>query len=162
MTVVSDASPLHYLDLIEAEHGLAQVFSEVVVPPAVLGELAHERAPERVRHWASDPPEWLCVIGPANVSLDAKLDEGEAEAIGLALEIRAKTLLIDERAGTNIARRLGVTTVGTLGVLILASAKHLLPLEQSFAPLQQTSFRVRPSLVAGLLAHEQHRRSQGS
>ena len=74
-------------------------------------------------------------MGPANVSLDAKLGDGEAEAIGLALEIRAKTLLIDERDGTNIARRLGVATAGTLGVIILASAKKLLPLEQSLAAL---------------------------
>ncbi|MFN6189704.1 MAG: hypothetical protein ACK48S_02115 [Planctomycetia bacterium] len=100
MTVVSDASPLHYLVLIKAEHVLAQLFSE--------------------------------------------------------------TLLIDERDGTSIARRLGVTTVGTLGVLIFASAKNLLPLDQSFAALQETSFRVRPSLLAALLAHDKHRRSQGS
>ena len=162
MTVVSDASPLHYLVLIKADHVLDHLFSEVVVPPAVLRDLSHERAPERVRHWASDPPQWLRVMGPANVSLDTKLGDGEAEAIGLALEIRAKTLLIDERDGTSIARRLGVATAGTLGVLMLASAQNLLPLEQSFAALQQTSFRVRPSLLAALLAHEQHRRSQGS
>jgi hypothetical protein len=30
MTVVSDASPLHYLVLIKAEHVLAELFSEVV------------------------------------------------------------------------------------------------------------------------------------
>ena len=71
------------------------------------------------------------MIAPANISLDAKLGDGEAEAIGLALEIRAKALLIDERDVTSIARRLGITTVGTLGVLILASAKNLLPLDQS-------------------------------
>jgi predicted nucleic acid-binding protein len=53
MTVVSDASPLHYLVLIKAEHVLAQLFSEVFVPPAVLRELSHERAPERVRHGAA-------------------------------------------------------------------------------------------------------------
>ena len=54
----------------------------------------------------------------------------EAEAISLALEMRAKTLLIDERDGTRIARGLGVATAGTLGVLVLASAKNLLSLEQ--------------------------------
>ena len=53
MTVVSDVSPLHYLVLIKAEHVLAQLFSEVFVPPAVLRELSHERAPERVRHGAA-------------------------------------------------------------------------------------------------------------
>jgi hypothetical protein len=56
MTVVSDACPLHYLVLIKADHVLAQLFSEVVVPPAVLRELSHERAPGRVRHWASHSP----------------------------------------------------------------------------------------------------------
>lgn len=162
MTVVSDASPLHYLVLIEAEHVLAQLFSKVVVPPSVLRELSHKRAPERVRNWASTPPQWLHVVTPANVILDAKLGDGEAEAISLALEMRAKTLLIDERDGTRIARGLSVATAGTLGVLVLASAKNLLSLEQSFAAIQQTSFRVRPSLLAALLAHDKHRRSRGS
>ncbi|MFM7035336.1 MAG: hypothetical protein ACKOYJ_09205 [Planctomycetia bacterium] len=92
---------------------------------------------------------------------DAKLVDGEAAAIGLALETQAKTLLIDERDGTRIARGLGIATAGTLVSLNFASAKNLLSLEQSFAALAQTSFRVRPSLLTALLVHEQHRRPQG-
>jgi hypothetical protein len=51
----------------------------------------------------------------------------KAEAIGLALEMRAKTLLIDERDGTRIARGLGVATAGTLGVLVLREAEGVRP-----------------------------------
>ena len=47
------------------------------------------------------------------------LDRGEAEAIVLAQSEEAK-LLIDERKGRAVARRRGVTVIGTGGVLLLA------------------------------------------
>jgi predicted nucleic acid-binding protein len=53
MTVVSDASPLHYLVLIKAEHVLAQLFSEVFVPPAVLQAWSHVSPISRLRSFAS-------------------------------------------------------------------------------------------------------------
>jgi predicted nucleic acid-binding protein len=157
MTVISDASPLHYLVLIAAEHVLAQLFSEVVVPPAVLRELSHHKAPEPVRRWVAHPPQWLRVMEPSNTALDEKLGDGESAAISLAIEIQARALLIDEREGTRIANRLGIATVGTLGILSMAAEKKMVSLEKAFAALQQTSFRVRPSLLAALLTHHQTR-----
>jgi predicted nucleic acid-binding protein len=47
--------------------------------------------------------------------------------------------------------------VGTLGILSMAAEKKLLSLEKAFAALQQTSFRVRSSLLTAILAHHQHR-----
>jgi len=74
----------------------------------------------------------------------------EAEAIGLALEMRAKTLLIDERDGTRIARGLGVATAGTLGVLVLASAKNLLSLLLYFEQAPRRIFIRCDPLPAGV------------
>ena len=53
-------------------------------------------------------------------SLRITLDDGEAEAIALALEVDCGLLLMDERIGTTIARREGLQTIGLIGVLIKA------------------------------------------
>lgn len=157
MRVVADASPLHYLVLIKADYVLIKLFSEVLVPPAVLRELSHQKTPELVRRWAGQPPNWLHVTEPSNIVLDEKLGGGESAAIALAIEIQVDALLIDERDGTRIANRLGMATVGTLGILSMAAEKKLLSLEKAFAALQQTSFRVRSSLLTAILTHHQHR-----
>lgn len=49
--------------------------------------------------------------------LTVELHSGEAEAIALALELKADHLLIDEREGRTMARQLGVPVTGVLGVL---------------------------------------------
>ena len=46
---------------------------------------------------------------------EADLDEGEAEAIVLAIEFKAERLLIDERLGRREAKKRGVAVVGVLG-----------------------------------------------
>jgi len=47
--VISDASPLHYLVLIDVAEFLPRWFSEVIVPPAVVGELSVAETPAKVR-----------------------------------------------------------------------------------------------------------------
>ncbi|MGA3181586.1 MAG: DUF3368 domain-containing protein [Verrucomicrobiota bacterium] len=54
--------------------------------------------------------------------LFADLDPGEAEAIALAYELKPATVLLDETDGRAAARRLGLPTIGTVG--ILAGARH--------------------------------------
>jgi hypothetical protein len=55
-------------------------------------------------------------------SLRSELDAGEAEAIALALELKADLLLMDERRGCAIAQQMNVLCSGILGMLI--QAKH--------------------------------------
>lgn len=52
--------------------------------------------------------------------LTVDLHTGEAEAIALALEMKADRLLIDEREGRSMARQLGLSLTGVLGVLLRA------------------------------------------
>jgi predicted nucleic acid-binding protein len=59
-------------------------------------------------------------------SLTLELDIGEAEAITLALELKADLLLIDERKGKLVADRLSVRNIGVLGVMIEAKHKRLI------------------------------------
>lgn len=74
---------------------------------------------------------WIEVKTPGDVDLvkrlQAELDDGEAEAIALAVELEADRLLIDERKGSAIAKALGVKAVGLIAVLIEAKTKGVLP-----------------------------------
>lgn len=60
-------------------------------------------------------------------ALRGELDQGEAEAIALAMEMQADLLLIDEQAGRAAATRLGIHRIGLLGVLLEAKSKDLIP-----------------------------------
>jgi predicted nucleic acid-binding protein len=160
MKVVTDASPLNYLVLINAEHVMPKLFGEVLVPAAVIEELSHVRAPMKVREWVSTPPTWLRVVTTAVGLPDEKLGPGESAAIALAMDVAADALLIDERDGTGVARRLGIKTVGTLATLAMAAEKGAVNLEEAFTALRSTSFRATPSLLDALLALDRQRGEQ--
>jgi predicted nucleic acid-binding protein len=56
-TVVSDTSPINYLCVIGAVDVLPKIFTEVLIPPMVLAELRHSRAPRQVAVWLAEMPE---------------------------------------------------------------------------------------------------------
>ena len=60
--VVADATPIHYLILIEAVHVLPYLFEKIHVPTEVRSELIHEATPAVVRTWMQKPPAWVDVL----------------------------------------------------------------------------------------------------
>lgn len=70
------------------------------------------------------------MVAPKNeiklASLREVLDEGESQAIALALEIHCEILLIDERLGTKVAKSEGLSTLGLIGLLVLAKKKNVI------------------------------------
>ncbi|CAD6494314.1 MAG: hypothetical protein CHKLHMKO_00693 [Candidatus Argoarchaeum ethanivorans] len=58
-------------------------------------------------------------------ALTLVVDEGEAEAIALALHSGAR-ILIDEKKGRNAARQLGLEIRGTLGLFVEAKKKGII------------------------------------
>jgi predicted nucleic acid-binding protein len=141
MIVVADNSPLQYLALIDCDHVLPTLYGRVLTTPQVVAELSQPRTPDKVSRWIASKPHWLAVQSPLQLPSDTKLDIGEASAIALAQECGAELLLIDERAGTLEARRLGLSAVGTLGVLIEAAVVELIPFDGTIDTLRrQTSF----------------------
>ena len=46
--VVSDTTPLHYLILVGQDSVLEKLYGQVIVPPAVLQELNHQAAPQKI------------------------------------------------------------------------------------------------------------------
>lgn len=150
MIVVSDTTPLHYLILTGSIGALAEMYGQVIVPPAVHAELMHPGAPEVVRGWMAARPSWLSVRQPKGPLVAAGLDRGESEAITLALEVRADVLLMDEQHSRLSAQRLGVQVRGTVGVLIAASLAGLVDGPAVAAVLKRTNFRASEALLDAL------------
>jgi predicted nucleic acid-binding protein len=114
--IVSDTSPLNVLIRLGQVEVLRKLFDRVILPPAVLSEMQHARAPAEVRAFASALPDWIAVQSPVSLLSLSRLDAGEIAAISLALELGA-AVLIDERAGRDAARAAGLDVIGAIGVL---------------------------------------------
>jgi predicted nucleic acid-binding protein len=125
MIIVSDTSPIINLAVIGQLSLLQKLYGTVVVPQAVYEEIVIEGAGQAGATEVAQA-DWIEIKGITNrplvTSLEGELDIGEAEAIVLAVELKADLLLIDERKGRIVANRLGVNSIGLLGVLI--RAKH--------------------------------------
>jgi predicted nucleic acid-binding protein len=148
MIVVSDNSPLQYLVLLGCVDVLSSLLGEVVTTPQVLEELRQPRTPQAVRAWAARPPAWLKIEAPVRVDFLEIVDLGEASAISLARERNADLILIDDRAGTKLAHRLGIQFAGTVGLLIEAGLEKLLDFENALDRLgRETSFYSSPRLM---------------
>lgn len=128
MIVVSDTSVLIYLARLRLLDLLPTLYGRVVIPPAVQIELEQGDPPEpALRHIT----EWLEVAAPrdlAKVEMFAHLvDQGEAEAIALALELSADLLLIDDGDGRSFARAQALRAQGLIGVILDAKRAGVLP-----------------------------------
>jgi hypothetical protein len=66
MVVVADTSPVNCPILIGHINLLRQLYTRILVPPAVLRELKHPLAPELVRESAGHTPDWLEILNPRN------------------------------------------------------------------------------------------------
>ena len=152
MIVVSDTSPLNYLVLLSAVDVLPKLFREGYVPPQVMEELRQPKTPEPVKRWAYSPPGWLNVLAPTTAFVIAvRLDPGESQAIALAKQLRATTILIDDKKGRRVAKQEGLNAVGTITVLELAALKNLLELEPALDSLRRTTFRISATHIQAAL-----------
>jgi predicted nucleic acid-binding protein len=156
--IVSDTSPIRYLVLIGEADLLEKLYSRILIPRAVYEELQQPATPDVVRDWAKTVPAWVEVIpdpsASAAFSISSALDSGERSAIALALDWRADLLLMDERAGAREARRLGLTVIGTLGVLVRGAERGYIELPAALAKLQRTNFRAAPEILRKLLLED--------
>ncbi|MBI5016838.1 MAG: DUF3368 domain-containing protein [Deltaproteobacteria bacterium] len=156
--VVADAGPLIGLGRVGRLPLLRLLYGALLIPPRVLEELDVGSGRPGATAVAQALAEgWLQVrsIGdPSGLSrLSGLVDAGEAEALVLAEEVVLRFLLIDDRRGRAVARRRGLTVVGTGGVLLAAKKKGLQEaVGLVVAELAATGYRLSPELRARLLA----------
>jgi predicted nucleic acid-binding protein len=77
------------------------------------------------------------------------LDEGEASTLRAAVNIGVPCLLlIDERAGRAVAAELGIAVAGTVGFIVHARKRALIPSARAiFANLLEKDFRVGAEFI---------------
>jgi len=129
LSIVSNTSPILNLSAIGEVGLLERLYGRVLVPPAVEQEIQRlQDSPSRFARVTIPPFVTVLAVQntPLATVLKLQLDPGEAEAIALALEQRATRLLVDEHRGRTVAKRLGVPTLGCLGILLEAKQRGLI------------------------------------
>ena len=128
MIVVTNTSPIINLAAVGQLGLLRQLYGQIVIPQAVYAEIVGRGAgqPGADEVAASDWIRTRQVVNRTTVAaLQLELDDGEAEAIALAVEASADLLLMDEALGRAIAARFGLRFIGLLGCLVEAKNKEL-------------------------------------
>ena len=156
MVVVSDTSCLSALLRVRHLHILKSLFGNIIIPQKVADEL-RRLTDFGVNLSDFNSANWIKTQQPSDLPLLERLllqlDEGEAHAITLAIELSADWLIIDELKGRKIASTLAINITGLAGVLILAKQEgHLSEVKTLLNQiLTETSFRMSSALREHIL-----------
>jgi predicted nucleic acid-binding protein len=120
VTVISNSSPLIALTQIGRLNVLGRLYSEIFIPPAVASE---------VEPTVRKLPDWISVkqlLLPRNPDLvGGSIGPGEHEVISLGVELQADRLILDERPARRLAVSLGLSVIGTVGLLLAGKERGL-------------------------------------
>ena len=156
--VISDASPLIGLAIVDGLAWLPQLFGEVWIPPSVQravlpgvgarGEVEITAAIKR-----KSVLIWKKTISLPVAAL-SDLDEGETDCIHIALSLGDGNALIlmDERAGRAVATECGIRVAGTAAVIGLAKKRGLIGSAKArFERLHAADFRISATVIQAVL-----------
>ena len=150
---VINASPLICLGKAGLLHLLPLLFTEVVVPEAVLAEVTAPgmATPEALAVCHAD---WLQKVAPIPVDLRViawDLGQGESSVISFALHSSGYRPVLDDQAARRCAETLGCRVIGTAGILLRARQQNLIPtLRVAFSQLQQSGLWLSANLIEEL------------
>ncbi len=120
--VISNTGPLIALADIGQLELLRLLFNTLIIPPAVRAEVLNEPALSAVQTAIAEG--WISEQDPGDTSairlLNESLDLGESEAIALAQQTMPRWIILDDLAARHVAEALGLSVIGTLGVLLQA------------------------------------------
>lgn len=159
MIAVCDTSPLILLAKIRRLDLLCQLYHHIVVPTSVLAEVTAKSGKE-AEHIESLARSGQCQVRHASTyavkSLPDDLGPGERETIALALETRADLVILDDQRGRRAAREKGLTVTGTVGVLVEAKWRGLIPsLRQDLDRLVEAGMWMHEAFYHRLLRESQ-------
>ena len=155
-SIVSNASPLINLAWIGQLDLLRQLYGQIIIPAAVWDEIVIKGAGQPGA-MEIQSAAWIHRQEVSNHDLvrsfQRDLDDGESEAIVLAIETQADKLLMDERLGRETATYFDLRVMGVIGILIAAKQKKLIPEVKTYLDqLQsQAGFFIKPMLYQRVL-----------
>lgn len=128
--VVADTSPLIAFGRIDCLSLLSDTLGTMIIPTAVAEECLLELSKPGAIEIQKAINRKIVKIHegmsePIHDELFDVLDKGEAAAIALASQLDVG-LLIDEKLGRGVAKKLNLKVIGTAGVLLLAKQKKLI------------------------------------
>ena len=145
---VSNSACLIGFERIGQMNLLAQSFDSLLIPPAVQNELGYAL-------------DWLVVKPVQNASivqiLKTQIDDGEAEAIALAIELNDVFVILDDKKARRVAQTLDLKIIGAVGILLRAKNRGIIAeIKPILDDLNRVNFRVSPTLYrqALVLANE--------
>ncbi|MBM4031979.1 MAG: DUF3368 domain-containing protein [Planctomycetes bacterium] len=126
---VVNASPLILLGKIGQIGLLSRLCSKLVVPRGVAEELRRGQPSDPARRWLHAEGMLLVkevtALSPAIAGRD--LGRGESHVLQLCQELPGSEAILDDPAGRRLALNLGIPFRGTIGVILLAKSKDLVP-----------------------------------
>lgn len=126
---VVNASPLILLAAVDALPLLEKLAGEVLVPSAVIQEALAGADPHPAL-LEIESMGWLHIERSLELPADIAgwdLGAGESQVLALALARAGCEAVLDDRQARRCARSLGVQVTGTLGVLLRAKRRELIP-----------------------------------
>lgn len=147
----ADASPLIVLAQGGWLHLLRLAGERIIVPRRVALEIRQSGRTDAAV-LALTSTSWLELVDTGTPPPDLQqyhLDPGEAAVLTWALTHPGATAIIDERRGRQVARLIGVPVVGTLGLILEAKRRGLIPAARPVIEhlLEATDWYISPSII---------------
>jgi len=155
MRVIVNSSPLIFLAKLGLLDVLGELFEEVYITDGVY----HETVVEGHGHDEAlliAEASFLRRVSIRNHELFRFLlemiDYGEAETIVAALENKFDLVILDDKDARKVARGFGLKVTGTLGILLLARRKGLIPAVGPYIEeLRKHGFRISEDVLGKIL-----------
>ncbi|MCP4155895.1 MAG: DUF3368 domain-containing protein [bacterium] len=135
--IIADSTCLIGLERTNHLRILKELYEAVIIPPEVEKEFGILK-------------DWIKVKRPDNtllvISLKLIMDSGEAEAIALA-GMMGKSVILDDKQARNIAKRMKLKVIGTVGILIKAkNAGIIQAVKPIIEDLEKNNFYISENL----------------
>ncbi len=147
---VLNASPLIILGKVSGITLLEKMCLDLIIPEGVVRELDQGSSDDPARAWihgeGASFVRRLEEIPPLILTWD--LGKGEAEVIYWAYLNPGYEAILDDRAARHCASSLGIRVRGTIGIILLAKKRGVLPqVKPILSQLMKSGFRISPELL---------------
>jgi predicted nucleic acid-binding protein len=148
--VVINTSPLIVLFKSHLAYILPQLFTEIVVPEAVWHEIVEVNKTDLA---ARQLPQvsWVKRVNLTHISPVITawgLDPGESEVLSFAWFNSDYRTILDDAAARRVARTLNLPLIGTIGLIILAKQRSLIPsISDALQSLKDSGLWISEDLV---------------